>query len=81
METKNATNAKTGIAMGIIKNAMLYTDGYKLGHNLMYPEGMTKLYSNFTPRSNKHFLEANKGAVVFGIQYFVKKYLIDAFNN
>ena len=81
METKNATNAKTGIAMGIIKNAMLYTDGYKLGHNLMYPKGMTKLYSNFTPRSNKHFLEANKGAVVFGIQYFVKKYLIDAFNN
>ena len=39
METKNATNAKTGIAMGIIKNAMLYTDGYKLGHNLIgrYP--------------------------------------------
>lgn len=65
----------------MIKNAMLLTDGYKLGHKTMYPKGMTKLYSNFTPRSNKHFLDADQGAVVFGIQYFVKKYLIDSFNN
>lgn len=64
-----------------ILNAMLLTDGYKLGHRLMYPEGMTKLYSNFTPRSNKHFLDADKGAVVFGISYFVQKYLIEEFNN
>jgi nicotinamide phosphoribosyltransferase len=64
-----------------ILNAMLLTDGYKLGHKLMYPQGMTKLYSNFTPRSNKHFPDADKGAVVFGISYFVQKYLIDEFNN
>lgn len=64
-----------------ILNAMLLTDGYKLGHRLMYPEGMTKLYSNFTPRSNKHFPDADKGAVVFGISYFVQKYLIEEFNN
>ena len=65
----------------VLLNALLYTDGYKLGHHTMYPKGMTKLYSNFTPRANKYFPEADKGVVVFGIQYFVKKYLIDAFNN
>lgn len=64
----------------ILINAMLLTDGYKLGHKTMYPEGMTKLYSNFTPRSNKHFMDATQGAVVFGVQYFVKKYLVDEFN-
>lgn len=62
-------------------NSMLLTDGYKLGHKLMYPKGMTKLYSNFTPRSNKHFPEAANGVLVFGTQYFIKKYLIDDFNN
>ena len=62
----------------ILLNAMLLTDGYKLGHRTMYPKGMTKLYSNFTPRANKYFPEADKGVVVFGIQYFVKKYLINA---
>lgn len=65
----------------ILLNAMLLTDGYKLGHHTMYPKGMTKLFSNFTPRSNKYFPEATEGVVVFGIQYFIKKYLIDAFNN
>ena len=65
----------------VLLNALLYTDGYKLGHHTMYPKGMTKLYSNFTPRANKYFPEADKGVVVFGIQYFVKKYLINAFNN
>lgn len=65
----------------ILLNAMLLTDGYKLGHKLMYPNGLVKLYSNLTPRSNKHFQDADNGAVVFGIQYFIKKYLIDEFNN
>ena len=65
----------------ILLNAMLLTDGYKLGHRTMYPKGMTQLFSNFTPRGNKYFPEATEGVVVFGIQYFVKKYLIDAFNN
>ena len=74
------TNVNNSEAMGIIFNAALLTDGYKLGHKTMYPDGMTKLYSNFTPRTNKHFQDANLGAVVFGVQYFVKKYLVDAFN-
>lgn len=63
-----------------ILNALLLTDGYKLGHRLMYPSNMTKLYSNFTPRGNKYLPEATEGAVVFGIQYFIKKYLVKDFN-
>lgn len=56
------------------------TDGYKLGHQRMYPEGTQMVYSNWTPRSNRYFPEATEGSVVFGIQYFVKKYLIEEFN-
>ena len=56
------------------------TDGYKLGHHRMYPEGTEQVYSNQTPRSNKYFPEATEGSVVFGIQYLIKKYLIDEFN-
>lgn len=56
------------------------TDGYKLGHHRMYPEGTEQVYSNWTPRSNKYFPEATEGSVVFGIQYLIKKYLIDEFN-
>lgn len=48
------------------------TDGYKLGHHRMYPEGTQMVYSNWTPRSNRYFPEATEGSVVFGIQYFVK---------
>lgn len=56
------------------------TDGYKLGHHRMYPEGTQMVYSNWTPRSNRYFPEATEGSVVFGIQYFVKKYLIEEFD-
>ena len=56
------------------------TDGYKLGHHRMYPEGTQMVYSNWTPRSCRYFQEATEGSVVFGIQYFVKKYLIEEFN-
>lgn len=62
-------------------NAILLTDGYKLDHRRQYPNGTEYVYSNWTPRSNEYFKEAKDGAVVFGIQYFVKKYLIDYFNN
>lgn len=77
------TNVNSNTPNGVqhlLLNALLFTDGYKLGHHLMYPKGMSKLYSNFTPRANKYFPEADRGVVVFGIQYFVKKYLIGAFN-
>jgi nicotinamide phosphoribosyltransferase len=82
MSTKNFSSTQLNdIVNGILINSMLLTDGYKLGHKTMYPDNMTKLYSNFTPRTNKHFPQATHGAVVFGIQYFIKKYLIDEFQN
>lgn len=80
MENSNV-NAQSVLVNGFLLNAMLMTDGYKLGHKTMYPQGMTKLYSNFTPRSNKYFPEADKGVVVFGIQYFIVKDLVDVFNS
>ncbi len=61
-----------------MKETILLTDGYKLGHQ--YPEGTEMVYSNWTPRSCKYFPEASEGSVVFGIQYLVKEYLIKQFN-
>lgn len=65
----------------MIKETINYTDGYKLGHHRMYPEGTEMVYSNWTPRSNKYFPEATEGSVVFGIQYLIKEYLIKQFND
>lgn len=62
------------------ENAMLLTDGYKLDHRRQYPKGTEFVYSNWTPRSNEYFPEAKDGAVVFGIQYFIKKYLLETFD-
>lgn len=39
----------------MILNAASCTDGYKLSHGSMYPNGTTKVYSNLTPRSDKHY--------------------------
>lgn len=61
-------------------NSILLTDGYKLDHRRQYPSGTEYVYSNWTPRSNQYFPEANEGVVVFGIQYFIKEYLIKQMN-
>lgn len=37
---------------------IIATDGYKLGHHRMYPEGTQMVYSNWTPRSNRYFPDA-----------------------
>lgn len=63
-----------------MKETILLTDGYKLGHHFQYPEGTEMVYSNWTPRSCKYFPEASEGSVVFGIQYLIKEYLIKQFN-
>lgn len=57
---------------------ILLSDSYKQFHWMMYPAGITKLYSNFTPRSFKH-LKTDR-AVWFGLQYYMKEYLIDQWN-
>lgn len=57
----------------------LSTDFYKLSHREQYPEGTTKVYSTLTPRSNKYAPWSDE-IVFFGLQYFIKEYLINRFN-
>jgi len=54
-------------------NPFLATDGYKTGHHKMYPEGTTLVYSNFTPRSNKHAPTGCDKVVSFGQQMVMKQ--------
>lgn len=67
-------------------NPILAIDSYKLGHCTMYPEGTTKVYSNFTPRNFTHIRAMfpkgffNDKAVVFGISGAFQE-INDAFNN
>ncbi|MGB1315716.1 MAG: nicotinate phosphoribosyltransferase [Chitinophagales bacterium] len=58
-------------------NPLLLTDGYKLDHRRQYPEGTTLVYSNWTPRKSR--VEGIDEVVFFGLQYFLKNYLIKAF--
>ncbi len=58
-------------------------DFYKTGHMKQYPEGTTLVYSNLTPRSVKYLpkIEGTDDKVVFfGLQYFIKDFLIEKFN-
>lgn len=57
----------------------LLCDFYKVCHKALYPQGTETIYSTFTPRSKKYF-PVTDGVVVFGIQAFIKKYLIKMFN-
>lgn len=59
--------------------ATLLCDFYKVSHKDQYPTGSQFVFSTLTPRSNRYFPRADK-VVVFGIQSFIKKYLIDYFN-
>lgn len=59
-------------------NPLLLVDSYKIHHTKMYPDGMTKLYSNFTPRKSR--IPGIESVVTFGLQHFIKEYLIDKFN-
>lgn len=59
-------------------NPLLLTDFYKVHHTNMYPEGMSLLYSNFTPRKSR--MKGVDKVVFFGLQHFIKTYLIELFN-
>lgn len=54
------------------------TDFYKTDHRRQYPKGTELVYSNLTPRGSR--IEGIDRVVVFGIQYFMKEYLIKRFN-
>jgi nicotinamide phosphoribosyltransferase len=59
-------------------NPFLMTDMYKVGHPFQYPEKTQSVYSNFTPRKSR--LPGVDNMVFFGLQYFIKKYLIEYFD-
>ena len=64
-------------------NPLTAIDFYKTDHRRQYPEGTTEVYANFTPRSSKlaKVLENKDVKVVFfGLQYFIKDFLIDSWN-
>lgn len=59
-------------------NPMLLIDFYKAVHAEMLPKGITKSVSYFTPRMSR--VKRWDKVVVFGLQGFIKTYLIDYFN-
>lgn len=61
-----------------MSNPLLLTDFYKTIHHMCYAEGLTKLVSYWTPRMSRKE-DINK-VVMFGLQPFIKKYLIQYFN-
>ena len=58
-------------------NPLLLTDGYKVDHKRQYPDGTTLVYSNWTPRKSR--IEGIDEVVFFGLQYFIKKYILEDF--
>lgn len=52
--------------------ALLLTDGYKTGHHLQYPDGTTRVVSNWTPRSNKYAPTGCNSVVSFGQQALMR---------
>lgn len=57
-------------------------DFYKADHRRQYPAGTSEVYSNFTPRSARYapFYNDAGGVVFFGLQWFIKEYLIEAWD-
>jgi len=57
---------------------ILLKDGYKVGHKFQYPQGTTLVYSNLTPRKSRN--DGTDEIVFFGLQYFIKEYLLRQFD-
>jgi len=58
--------------------ATLLCDFYKISHREQYPEKTELVYATWTPRMSR--IENVDSVVAFGFQSFIKKYLIDFFN-
>jgi nicotinamide phosphoribosyltransferase len=74
-------------AVALEKNGVVpfnLADFYKTGHPGMYPEGMSKLVANFTPRSSKHAPVLrelfDEKVVWYGLTGFMQEFLVDLFN-
>ncbi len=59
-------------------NPLLMIDFYKATHHEQYPAGLTKMVSYYTPRMSR--LKDVDKVTMFGLQSFIKEYLIDGFN-
>ena len=59
-------------------NPMLLIDFYKAVHAEMLPKDITKSVSYFTPRMSR--VERWDKVVMFGLQGFIKTYLVEYFN-
>lgn len=59
--------------------ASLLCDFYKVSHREQYPVNTQKIYSTWTPRTSRK--EGIDKVVCFGVQAFIKKYLIEYFND
>lgn len=59
-------------------NPLLMIDFYKSTHHEQYPAGLTKMVSYYTPRMSR--LKDTDKITMFGLQAFIKEYLIDGFN-
>lgn len=61
------------------QQAMLLADFYKISHRNLYPNGTELIYSTFTPRDSR--LTGVNSVTVFGVQAFLKEYLVNFFND
>lgn len=59
-------------------NPLLLRDYYKTTHSEQLPSTLTRLVSYFTPRMSR--LPDQDKLVMFGLQAFIKEYLIESFN-
>ena len=62
----------------MITNPLFLKDFYKADHKSQYPKGTTYIYSNFTPRISR--IPGVNKVIFFGLQYFIKEYLINNFS-
>ena len=62
----------------MLVSAHLQADGYKFSHHKAYSPHTEVVYSTWTPRKSR--MEGVNKVVFFGLQYFIKDYLIDSFN-
>lgn len=57
-------------------NPLFLIDFYKVGHVSQYDQRTKQIWSNWTARSSR---TGRQSVVFFGLQYFLKKYLIEEF--
>ena len=59
-------------------NPFLLTDAYKISHPKQYPANTEYVYSNITARKSR--MRNVHKVVVFGVRWFIQKYLVEGFN-